>query len=177
MLAMWMGHFDEWALAEKVRFDKDNRLIIVVPGTTDLSIKIDVYSAWKRWAVSHPDNTAVPAAMRAIGGDPTIGGQQAGDIYFMQNGWRLMLATSQTRVDGVLFSDDFDTPYQTYKGTPQYATQASSLVTTVATGGAVDEAAIAGAVRTGIRPDLTVINEGVKDASILVPHTENLPGN
>jgi hypothetical protein len=40
--------------------------------------------------------------------------------------------------------------------------------------GAVDPAAIAVAVRAALRDDLTIINEGVQDSSLLIPHDTDL---
>lgn len=111
MLATWFGFYGDWELRDKVTFDGPNRLIIVNPGVTELSVKEDIYSAWKRWVKVGADNAGFLPAMRGIGGDPTIGVQRAGDIYFTINNWRLVVDLAQTAVTGILFSDDFNTAY------------------------------------------------------------------
>jgi len=149
------GHYEFWEAynplttpptfgTQKVVFDGPNKLIIVSDSTTDLSIKEDVYSAWKEWtlAVGSPYEQAI----RTIGGDPTIAGQFAGDIYFLINGWRLVIDVTRVKVTGVLFSDDFDTAYYQSDLNAVFPAQVSSIVNTVSTGGAADPSVIADAV-------------------------------
>lgn len=128
MYASW----DYWELRHRVTFDGVNKLILVNDAVTNLSIKIDVYSDWKEW-ISLRDYAKFLPALRTIGGDPTTAGQRAGDIYFLINGWRLVVDLTRTRVDGSLFSDNFDTPLLD-KTTlaPTFSNLVSSLVTTAA---------------------------------------------
>lgn len=121
-----------WALYHSVTFDGVNKLITVNDGVTNLSIKINVYSDWKEW-IALQDYAKFLPAIRAIGGDPTTSGQRAGDIYFLINGWRLVVDLTKTRIDGSLFSDNFDTPLLD-KTTlaPTFSNLVSSLVTTAA---------------------------------------------
>lgn len=143
MIGYWGGHFETWALGEKVSFDTVNRLIYVNDGVTELDIKRDVYSGWKRWSVAHPDHTSVPAALRATGGDPTVGGQFSGDIYFAINNWRLVVDFSQTTITGILFSDDFATAYLRDDLTAQSPAIVSSTVNAINTGSGVSTQDIA----------------------------------
>lgn len=129
------GFWDLWTLYHKVTFDGENRIIYVNEGVTELNIKEDVYSDWKEWVAAMPDNARWTQALRTIGGDPTIAGQFAGDIYFLQNGWKLYIDFTKVAVTGVLFSDDYDSAYYDYDGNIQYAAQVSSIVNTVTTGG------------------------------------------
>jgi hypothetical protein len=127
------GYWDLWRLYHKVTFDGANRIIFVNPEVTDLDIKTDVYSAWKEWTSSMSDNAGWVPAVRTIGGDPTVSGQRAGDIYFLQNNWKLYIDLTQVRVTGILFSDDFDSAYYDFNGNIQYPAQVASLVTTAET--------------------------------------------
>ena len=86
-VSYYYGFWDEWSLYHKVTFDGDNKLILVNRGVTSLDIKVDVYSDWKEW-MQLRTHTKFEAALRTVGGDPTIGGQFLGDTYFLINGWR-----------------------------------------------------------------------------------------
>jgi hypothetical protein len=122
--------WDLWALYHPVTFDGEAKLIYVNDGVTAIDVKIDLYSNWKEW-VRLRDYAKFLPALRTIGGDPTTAGQKAGDIYFLQNGWRFVIDLSKTRLIGSLFSDDFETPLldaDTLQ--PVYQSLVSSLVTT-----------------------------------------------
>jgi hypothetical protein len=138
------GHWEFWETydplstpptfgEQKVVFDGLSRTISVVPGVTELDIKTDVYSAWKEWVLA-VGSKWIPA-IRTTGGDPTVVGQFAGDIYFLINDWKLLLDLTQVAVTGVLFSDDFDSAYYTYDEVIQFPVQVSSIVNTVEVGG------------------------------------------
>lgn len=119
-----------WRLYHKVTFDGANRIIFVNDGVTDLEIKSEVYSAWKEWVSSTPDNATWAPAIRSIGGDPTVGSQKAGDIYFLQNNWKLYLDITKVKVTGALFSDNFTTAYHDLQGSQIFPAEVASLVTT-----------------------------------------------
>lgn len=130
----------------KVTIDGPNRTITVNEGVTEIDIKIDVYSAWKMW-VAEPNhqNSKYFAALRSIGGDDTIEGEKAGDIYFLINQWKFVYDPTETAITGVLFSDDFDTAFylkETLK--PIYPAKVSSVVNRVTgTGGTGGDGATA----------------------------------
>ena len=188
MLATFFGYYGDWELGDKVTFDGPNRLIIVNPGVTDLDIKTDVYSAWKRWVTVSGDNAGFLPAIRTTGGDPTIGAQSAGDIYFMINNWRLQIDFAETTVTGILFSDDNATAYVDDQLNDLTPAIVSSTVNTVATGPAsstdltpvLDAIAALNDVDLTLLPDgeikdaLIVINGGVKKSSLLIPHTDDI---
>jgi len=94
-LAYSQYEWDHWNLFHKVSFDGPNKLILVSEGTTTLDIKTDVYSAWKEWVVVlgllnlHDENPGFLQAIRAIGGEPTVGVASIGSTFFLTNGWRL----------------------------------------------------------------------------------------
>ena len=58
--------------------------------------------------------------MRAVGGDPTVGGNFLGSTFFTINDWTI-LVSDDTRFDGNLFSDDFPSPFVTSNGSPTNA--------------------------------------------------------
>lgn len=128
MLSLYYGNWDLWTLYHKCIFDGINKLIIVSDGVTSLDIQEDVYSAWKEWSNLSSDNAKWPPAIRTIGGDPTIQGEFAGDIYFLINGWKLQYDPRFVAVTGVLFSDDFSTAYYSYEGAELFPAQVTSIV-------------------------------------------------
>jgi hypothetical protein len=133
MLALYFGAWDYWELRDKVTFNKFTKIISVNPGVTNLDIKADVYSAWKRWMLIE-NNAKMGRAIRAIGGDPTVAGKAAGDIYFLVNEWRLQVDLSKTAIAGSLFSDNFDSSVIGFDGKPVFQSFVSNLVTGVTTG-------------------------------------------
>ena len=135
--ALNYGSYDLWQNYHKVTFDGPNKIIRVNEGVTELDIKSDVYSDWKEWVITRDDNAFFLPAIRSIGGDPTVVGQTAGDIYFLQNGWKLYIDLTKVKVIGTLFSDDFDSAYFDFNGVIQFPAQVSSLVSGIsATSGA-----------------------------------------
>lgn len=115
----------------KVSFDGPNRIISVLPGETDINVKVDIYSEWKEWAQS---NSQFISAMRSIGGDPIGGGLFAGDIYFLTNGWQISIPDNQVNVEGVIYHDDGIPVFVVDPGGAVIST-VSSLVQSVETGG------------------------------------------
>ena len=147
---------DYMDLQHKVTFDYYTRLIHVSPLVTTLNVKVDLYSDMKEWfLLDNRKNRGFEPPIRVIGGDPTVTGQKAGDLYFMQNGWRVVYDPTKVTVEGVLFSDDYDTPWLYTEAwnlsevlQPVYPAQVASLVT------GVDLSSIPGAVRTELETEL-----------------------
>jgi hypothetical protein len=109
MSAIWACWADIWNLYHKVTFDGENRLIIVNPNETTISVKRDIYSSWKEW-VKQYDHAKFLPALRTIGGDSVGGGLYAGDIYFLINNWQVVIS-DRTNVSGVLYHDNPLDPY------------------------------------------------------------------
>ena len=126
MSLAWAAFGAEWALAEKVSFNGVTKRITVNAGVTALDIREDVYSAWVRW-VELDDNARFRLAMRVSGFDPIPGGF-TGATYFMTNGWKLEYDPNVVAVAGVLYSDDYATPYWSASDQPIYPATVSSLV-------------------------------------------------
>ena len=160
--------WDYWLLNHKITVDPINKYLIVSPNVSELNIKVDVFSDAKEWLMIRENAGITAPPVRSVGGDPTVSGEFAGDIYFLQNGYRLILDPRKTKVVGSLFSDDFDTAYavpDTFE--PFYPAQVSSLVTQVApdlSGLDLSElsiptaAEIASAVRSELSTELTEIS-------------------
>jgi hypothetical protein len=123
---IWAAHGAEWALAEKVSFNGVTKRITVNAGVTALDIREDVYSAWIRW-IEREDNARFRVAMRVSGFDPIPGGF-TGATYFMTNGWKLEYDPNIVAISGVLYSDDYATPYWSTTDQPIYPAVVSSLV-------------------------------------------------
>ena len=138
LLNNFNGDYDYWSLYHKCTFDGINKIITVNPGVSAINVQIDIYSDWKEWVRLDPanvnptqrvDNSRYEAALRTIGGDPTSGGDFAGDIYFLINGWQVQV-NEQVRFTGALFSDDFSSPFIIAPGGGVEST-VSSLVTRI----------------------------------------------
>jgi hypothetical protein len=110
MMTVAHSFWDDMLDPLKVTFDGDNKRIFLNREYTVFNVKIDLYSAAKRW-LQRRQNIGYPAPLRAIGGDPLVGGLYAGDIYFLINGWRIVVG-HQVTVVGTLYNDDVNTnPY------------------------------------------------------------------
>ena len=100
---------EDWLLYHKVVFDGENKLIIINPAESAISVKEDIYSAWKEW-MQLRDNSKFLPALRVTGGDPIGGGSSTGDVYFTLNNWQVLLL-GNCDITGTLFSDNFPSPY------------------------------------------------------------------
>jgi hypothetical protein len=110
-------------MAEIVRFDGPNKLIIVNDGELELDAESEVYSAWKRWMLEDVPSSAAPSAaaynaaflqaLRTVGGDPIGGTQEISPYFFLTNGWRVRPYEGNHRLvtDGNLFVDGGGNPF------------------------------------------------------------------
>lgn len=122
----WPFNQDLWLLYHKVTFDGINRTIIVNDGVTDIDVQIDLYSDWKEWALQR-DHLKFEAAMRSVGGDPTVAGNFLGSTFFTINNWKILIS-NDTNFVGNLFSDDFLTPFVVGDDTKLATSQVSNLI-------------------------------------------------
>lgn len=101
-----------------VSFDGPNKLIIADPGTTNLNVSEDIYSAWKAW-VATSDNAKYDQALRVVGGEPTVGGNSIAGYFFLMNGWRVrpQEANHSLTVDGILLVEGGGDPFVNTLGT------------------------------------------------------------
>jgi len=155
---------DYWSLYHKVTFDGENKLIIVNDDVTSLDVKIDLYSDWKEWKLLRDHGKFFPA-LRSIGGDPTVQSQFAGDIYFTINGWRIVVDLTKVRINGVMFSDDFESAWVDKDLNPVYPALAASLVNAIQPSleglSIPTSAQNAAAVRTELSPELANMDAAV----------------
>lgn len=135
-MLLWAAFGEQWTLNHKVDFDGLNKLIKIAPGVSSLNVKTEIYSDWKEWVQLY-DNSKFPPAIRTTGGDPIGGGAFTGDTYFLINGWRLQISHSCT-IDGVIFSDDYPSPFIQTSGTQIVTNKVSSLVSVIAPTVSVD---------------------------------------
>lgn len=120
-----------WELRESVVFDGIKKQITINSDVSHITIKRDIYSAWKKWLIIS-DNTKFLPAIRVIGGDPVGSGLFAGDIYFLMNNWQIVVNKMVT-VDGTLYHDNGISPFIVNPGGGIVST-VSNLVYTVDTG-------------------------------------------
>jgi hypothetical protein len=146
---------EDWLLYHKVIFDGINRLIIINPDEPSISVKNDIYSSWKEWARLR-DNAKFLPAIRTTGGDPVGGGQSTGDSYFLINDWRVFVS-SATQIDGIIYSDNFPSPFITDPSANVVRSTVSSLVQNLGFSGTInaDNQQIAGAVWDYLMADAT----------------------
>jgi hypothetical protein len=126
----WPFNQDYWLLYLKVSFDGVTKLITINSNESEIDVRDDLYSAWKRWSLTR-DNLKYINAMRSVGGDPTVAGEFLGSTYFVTNGWQIVL-TNRVTIVGNIFSDDFDTPYLTEEGVVIAYSKVSNLIDKVA---------------------------------------------
>ncbi len=142
LLALYTNWWEDWALYHKVVFDGENKLIIINSAESIINVKDDVYSSWKEWAQLRDNGKFLPA-IRTTGGDPASGGEKTGDVYFCTNGWRILINNNCT-IAGVIYSDNYDTPFLTSEDTKFVINKVSSLVQSLGFNGTV-EADLSGA--------------------------------
>jgi hypothetical protein len=126
----WPFNQDYWLLYLKASFDGVTKLITLNSNESEIDVRDDLYSAWKKWALTR-DNLKYINAMRSVGGDPTVAGEFLGSTYFVTNGWQIVL-TNEVTIVGNIFSDDFDTPYLTEEGVVVAYSKVSNLIDKVA---------------------------------------------
>lgn len=132
---LWKAWQEDWLLGEKVEFNGVDKRIYVHPLISALNVKADIYSAWKRWVLLRDNGKFLPA-LRTIGGDPLVGGQYAGDLYFLQNGWQIVIDHVVT-ITGILYNDAGGSPFIIEPGGGVTAT-VSNLALQYNTSGAAD---------------------------------------
>lgn len=104
MWTTFISFWDDLLDPLKVTFDGDNKLIIINPQYSTINMKIDVYSAYKRW-FQRRQNCNYLRPLRGIGGDTIAGGLYAGDIYFLTNNWQIV-TDHLVSLTGIVYSDN-----------------------------------------------------------------------
>jgi hypothetical protein len=140
LLSLWPNFWEDWELFHKVTFDGLLKTITVTNSISDINIEEDIYSAWKEW-LKIRDNAKWTAALRTVGGDPTVGSDALGATFFLINDWKIIIDHNINFV-GNIYSDDFPSPFSVGTLDNQFlaTTQVSNLIDKV------------------IAPDLSLIN-------------------
>ena len=126
-----------------------------------------IYRAWADWA-AESDHLKYLPAFSTLGGEPLGGGRFVPGYYFLINGWRVRPAEADQHlvIDGNLIVAEGGSPVVPTLGVFRVVAQFTIPVQAqamVISGSGTD------------RSSLEVINRGVQKASLLIPHTENLP--
>jgi len=137
-------------------------------GNLNWDAERDIYSAWKRWVV---DNAQFDRAFTVEGGTP-IGdtGIFTGKTLILNNGWKLQAGDWDhlSFVTGNLFSDDGLDVIPNPNYSASLKTFGSVNAQGIATGNTdIDISTLATKVNQQI------INDGIKKASLLIPHSQN----
>lgn len=137
-------------------------------GNLTWEIERDIYSAWKRWA---QDNAQFEPAFTVEGGTP-IGatGIFTGKTVILINGWKLEAGDWDhlSFVTGNLFSDDGIDVVPNQNFSASLKTFGSVNAQGISTGGGnIDVSLLA------TKDNQRIINEGVKKASLIIPHKED----
>lgn len=172
------------------------KVITLTAGTTSVSVR-DLWSRWIDWFLTG-DNSKYLPAFEFVGGNEIDASQGTYiPIYsFLMNGWKIKPQEANHTLninDGILLVNGGGDPFNNTTGSYtvrinyQQPVQAISFATGEGGGTATTAAEIwsyedrsltdATNIRTGLakKSELEVINSGVKKASLLIPHTDNLP--
>lgn len=190
-LSLWISHGEQWLDDDKVSFNGITKIIQVNAGVTSLDIQTEVYSAWIRW-FERIENAQFLPAMRFTGLDPIPGGQTGG-TFFTINGWKVVYDPRVVALSGILYSDDYSTPYYFTDGSPVFPATVSGIsLSSSSTPIDYDQLAAAVAaqfaepgmttagIATAVGSDntlnnkLVTINTGVQKASKLIPHNTDI---
>lgn len=142
----------------KCSFSGETKTITVLSLYNTISVKDDIYSGWKDWVIAGSNFQYLPA-IRVIGGDPIGGGKFAGDIYFLMNGWRVVIDHEVT-VNGILYHDDGIEPFLLQPG-GMVRSVVSAIAQSVASSGYTQDQ-VEAAVETELQPLLLEIQKTLK---------------
>lgn len=107
---LYGGFWSYWELQHKCIFDGVNKKIYIAPEVSNIGVKENIYSEWKEWLMQDANAKYLPA-IRVIGGDSLGSNLYAGDLYFLMNGWQIII-DHFVQVTGVLYNEVANTsPY------------------------------------------------------------------
>ena len=152
-----------------VIFNGASRVMQLSPGTTEVDVKRDIYTAWKTW-VLEDNNAGFQPAISAIGGDPISDVISLGTTFFLENGWKVRPYEGNhfLTVSGNLFTRDGTSPFIPTLGAynVSISLNRSNLIDTVATGGSSGGSNDTAALNQ-IKASIAVIDEKVDDMTAL----------
>lgn len=174
-------------------FDGVNKLIILDIDSLDLGV---LWSDWVDWLLTS-DNSKYPIAFSQVGGN-TIDASSGTSIplyYFLLNGWRIRPKESNHTLpvtNGIILVDGGGDPFVNTIGNYvvrinyQQPVQAITVATGGSSGATPEQIANAvwnklvadisqnGSIGKYLEDSLIIINDGVKNASKLIPHNTDL---
>lgn len=130
-ILLWDAWSTQWESGAKVDFDGANKYIIVHPEVTSLDIRTEVYKAWVDWLSSASNDAQCWLPAMKYSGMDSIPGGETGGVFFLYNGWKLLIDFNKVAVSGVLYSEDYPTAYWSNTLQPLYPATVSSLVNSV----------------------------------------------
>ena len=168
-----------------ITFDPATKRVILDSASVTAT---ELYSRSADW-LALSDNAKYGAVFRQVGGDDLGSGLSIPPYFFLQNTWRIrpMEANHNLTITGNLFVDGGGVPVVSTLGTFQVnvnytvPVQAQGINTSGSTGPTAAEIAsevlvqIEASAILSKRADVQVVNEGVKKASLLIPHDDDLP--
>lgn len=143
----------------KVAFNGAEKIISILPQYSEINLRIDVYSVWKRWAAA--GNLRFQPAFRYAGGDTIIDTQKSLEVFILVNGWKIR-ANHDCTIDGTVLTDNGTTPFIAGQNqnlvmiANRTANQSGSAVSN-----APSTAQIASAVRAELTPELSRIDASI----------------
>jgi hypothetical protein len=149
-------------------FDAANKRIILDSSSVTAT---EIYSRWVDWAALS-DNQKYGEVISQVGSEDLGGGLSIPPYYFLNNGWRVrpMESNHLLVITGNLFVTGGGAPVVNTLGSYNVSVQYTVPVQAQAfSSGSIDPSGLA------TRGELEVVNEGIKKASLLIPHTEDLP--
>jgi len=159
-------------MADPVTFDGPGNQINVDFGVTEIDVRRDLYSAWKRWVITGEGAKYMPL-MRTVAGDDLGGGKKLGSAYFMLEGCKIKPheASHTLNVTGSLFVENA----ATYGDDPFIPTTGAY---TVSIRSATSEVLLADVEETNLIPHLGAIyyDENANNTGTVVG-TDGVPGN
>jgi hypothetical protein len=168
-----------------ITFDPATKRVILDSASVTAT---ELYSRSADW-LALSDNAKYGAVFRQVGGDDLGSGLSIPPYFFLQNTWRVrpMEANHNLTITGNLFVDGGGVPVVSTLGTFQVnvnytvPVQAQGISTSASAGPTAAEIAaelllrIEASAVLSKRADVQVVNEGVKKASLLIPHSADLP--
>ena len=149
-------------------FDGQNRVIILEPGVVEFSVK-DLYSRWKDWVMIN-DNAKFSNTFSLVGGEPInqTGTQVISPYFFLINNWKLRPQESNhlLTINGNFLTLDGTNPIISTIGDFQVFVRTVLSVNSTTT-------SLESVINT-IKNDLEIINQGLKNSSLFIPHKNNL---
>ncbi len=145
----------------KVTFHGNERLISINPQVSEINVRVDLYSEWKKWFVAG-HNAAYLPAFRYAGGDLIIDNTYSLETYILLNGWKISLAHDCV-FDGILSTDNNTTPFVSNSISIAVVSNRTNTASNQPSNGGTypTSSQIATAVRNELAPELARIDQPI----------------